>query len=99
MTGKLSYLLLGQVVGQVSNHDLGLGGNAIGRGATLTALAGLTGSASLFLGSLVCRVSCVLVGNVFKWLNLSGGLCVSSRGGGNSLSSSSLAFLLVLTLL
>jgi hypothetical protein len=45
---ELQKLLLGQVVGQVGNHDLGLGGNAISRGATLTALT----LSALGLGSL-----------------------------------------------
>lgn len=58
--GGWLYLLLGQVVGQVGDHDLGLGGNTVGRRATLLLLAG---RASLVLGSLVV-VSIRLVGDV-----------------------------------
>lgn len=53
------YLLLSQVVGQVSNHDLVLGGDTISWRSTLTSL---TGGAVLFL--LVHVVSIVLVGDV-----------------------------------
>ena len=68
-----THLLLGQIVGQVCNHDLGLGGNTIGGGAALTALAGSAGLVGL-LGRIV---SVVLVGDIAQWLNLSG------RGGGS----------------
>lgn len=56
------YLLLSQVVGQVSNHDLVLGGDTISWRSTLTSL---TGGAVLFL--LVHVVSIVLVGDVRQW--------------------------------
>ena len=84
----LSYLLLGQVVGQVSHHDLSLGGNAIGRRATFASLAG---GASLILG-LSSRVSVVgLVGNVLQRLNLVG--CCGIGGGRSGAVS---AFLLLI---
>jgi hypothetical protein len=41
----MTYPVLLQVVRQVGNHDLGLGGNAILGGTTLLALARLTGLA------------------------------------------------------
>lgn len=60
---RLTNLLLGQVVGQVGNHDLGLGRNAIsGR----TALTALSLGASLSLGSLDGVVSGDLVCNVLQ---------------------------------
>lgn len=83
------YLLFGQVIGQVGNHDLGLGRDAISRGA---ALATLAGRASLGLG-LAISVSVVgLVGDVLQRLNLGGcrGI-LGSRSGALSTS-----FLLVL---
>jgi hypothetical protein len=49
----MTYAVLLQVVRQVGNHDLGLGGNAILGGTTLLALAGLTRSGILLgLGTL-----------------------------------------------
>lgn len=72
-----TYLLLGQIIGQVSHHDLGLGSDAIGRGATFTALA----SGASLLG-LSIRVSVVgLVGNILQWLNLVGCGIGSIRSG------------------
>lgn len=51
----MTHFILGQVVGQVGNHDLGLGRNTILRGATLLLGARSTGLAlgSLRTGSLV----------------------------------------------
>lgn len=69
---RATYLLLGQIVGQVSHHDLSLGGNAIsGR----TALPALTSRTSLVLCVWVSAVG--LVGNVGQRLNL-GGCTISS---------------------
>lgn len=83
-----AYLLLGQIVGQVSHHDLGLGGNAIGRGAAFATLASRT-SLCLILAS---RVSVVgLVGDVLQWLNLSG--CSGLGWGGSSALSGLLLIL------
>lgn len=88
-----AHLLLGQVIRQVGNHDLGLGGNTVSGGTTLTALAG---GASLVLGSLFVLVSCcVLVGDVLEWLDLSSGVRISSSG---SLGISSPSFALLLLL-
>lgn len=61
-----AYLLLGQVVGQVSHHDLGLGGDAVGRGAAFTALARSTSLLSLAIGVSVVGH----IGDVLQWLNL-----------------------------
>lgn len=74
----ITNLLLGQVVGEVGDHDLGLGRNAIGGGTTLTTL---TGSASLVLARLVL-VSVGFVGDVLQGLNLSigGNLSGVARG-------------------
>lgn len=69
-----SYLLLSQVIRQVGNHDLGLGGNTISRGATLTASTLVCG---LVLQRLVL-VSDGLVGNVGQRLSLSGSRSSSS---------------------
>lgn len=74
------YLVLGQVVRKVGNHDLGLGGNAIlGRTALLlgtrstglASLASLAGSGVVLVGDLGQRSG--LAGNVD---GLSGGLTV-----------------------
>lgn len=80
-----TYLLLGQVVRQVGDHDLGLGGNAIGRRASLT--AGTLGS-GLLLESFVVLLTIGLVGDVSQRPSL-GGRGGSSGGGGWRLSSSS----------
>lgn len=63
------YLLLGQIVGQVSHHDLGLGGDAVGGRTALTTLAS---RASLVLGIWVTTVG--LVGDVRQRLSLGGTL-------------------------
>lgn len=85
---RSAYLLLSQIVGQVSHHDLGLGGNAIGRGA---AFATLTSRAGLCL-VLASRVSVVgLVGDILQRLNLSG--CSGLGGGGSSVFSALLLLL------
>lgn len=90
-----AHLFFGQVVGEVGDHDLGLGRNAIGRGATLATLAL---GPSLVLG-LHVRVSLVLdvIGNVLQWLNLRVALGIGrdSCGLGGS-SSDMFAVLLVL---
>lgn len=62
-----TYLLLGQIVGQVSHHDLGLGGNAVGGRTTLTTLAS---RASLGLGIGVTAVG--LVGDIGQRLGIVG---------------------------
>lgn len=78
-----AYLLLGQVVGQVSHHDLGLGGNAVGGGAAFAALASRAGLCLV----LASRVSVVgLVGDVLQRLNLSG-CSVLGWGGSSALSA------------
>lgn len=59
--GRKSHLLLGQVVGEVGDHDLGLGRNAVSRGAALTALTGR----AVVLASLVVAG---LVGDVLQGL-------------------------------
>lgn len=80
---RKSYLLLGQVKGQVGNHNLGLGGDTVSRGSTLTALAL---GASLSFVVLFIRVSCDLVCNVGQWVNLSGSRSIIvGIGGGSSL--------------
>lgn len=79
-------LLLGQVVREVSDHDLGLGGDAVNRGATLATLAGT----SLSLAALGLLVSAGLIGDVLERLNLSSG---------TSLLSGSSALLVCLLLL
>lgn len=87
-----SHLLLRQVVGEVGNHDLGLGRDTIGRGA---ALATLTLGSSLIL--LCFRVSLVLmvVCDVRQWLNLSGALDFSRGGRGIGGGNSSFTLLLL----
>lgn len=42
-----TYLLLGEIVREVGDHHLGLGGDAISGGTTLTSLAGLARSLGL----------------------------------------------------
>ena len=56
-----TYLLLSKIVRQVCNHDLGLGGDAVGGGATLTTL---TLSGSILGVLLVGLVSVALVCDV-----------------------------------
>lgn len=70
----ITHLLLGQIVGQVSDHDLGLGGDAIRGGATLTALA--------LLVTLLCiLVSVALgsIGDIGQRVNLLSGSSIGSR--------------------
>lgn len=57
-------LVLGQVIGKVGNHDLGLGRNAIGGGTALTTLASRAGLG--FAG----LVSLGLVGDILQSINL-----------------------------
>lgn len=85
-------LLLSQVIGQVSDHDLDLRGNTIGRGATLTAGA---------LGLSIIASRDILVGHIGQRLGLGGSSsCGSGRGlsRGRSGSLSSLTFLLLTVL-
>jgi len=83
-----TYLLLGQVIGQVGDHDLGLGRNTVGRRATLPAL---TRRAGLRLPSLtiLILVSLGFVGDILQSINLICGLSFSSiasvLGGGTLL--------------
>lgn len=72
----MTNLLLGQVIREVSNHDLGLGGDTIGRGASLPALTGT----ALALTGLAVLVTSVLVGNVLQGLKLGRGVRTLSRG-------------------
>lgn len=88
----MTNLLFGQVVGQVGDHNLGLGRDAISGGSTLTALAG---GASLVLG-LFSLVSPDLVCNIAQWLNLRVGLLGSGLGASGSISFGSLSFVLLL---
>jgi hypothetical protein len=89
------YLLLGQVIRQVGDHDLGLGGNAIGRRASLT--AGTLGS-GLLLESFVVLLTVGLVGDVSQRLSLGSRGGSSGGGGGWCLSSSSRGVPLLLLL-
>lgn len=66
--GRKTHLLLGQVVGEVGDHDLGLGRNTVSRGA---ALAALTGRAVVGLAGLVVAVVS-LVGDVLQSLGSRG---------------------------
>lgn len=75
-----TYLLLGQVVRQVGNHDLVLGGDAIGRGSALTLLGGA--SLVLLVTGGLGLVSIDLVGNVAQRLNL---FCSCLDGSGSGL--------------
>ena len=80
----MTYPVLLQVVGQVGNHDLGLGGNTVLGGTTLLALAGLTGSGVL-LGIGGTLLSCErFVRSLGEGSNLAGYIC------GSRLSRSSL---------
>jgi hypothetical protein len=83
----ITYLLLGQVIGKVSNHDLVLGWDAVGRRATLTALTRSL-RLGLVLPIVVSGFSLSLGG---KWLHLSS----SSSLGGSALGSGRLIFLLI----
>lgn len=56
---NVAYLFLSQVVGEIGNHDLVLGGNTVGRRSALTAL-----TSRALLGGLVTLVSVRLVGDV-----------------------------------
>jgi hypothetical protein len=78
-------LLLGQVIREVSNHDLGLGGDTVGRGAALPTLPG-TG---LDLAGLALDLTGGLVSDVLKGLGL-------NLSGDALLSGSTLLLLLVL---
>jgi hypothetical protein len=85
-----TYLLLSQVVGKVSDHDLVLGRDAIGRGAPLTTL---TGSLGLSLGGISIHIRRLLAGNVSgRRSYLASSRCIS----GAALSSSCLLLLLVI---
>ena len=81
----LTDLLLGQVIREVSDHDLGLGGDTVGRGAALPTLP----RTSLGLARLAILVTSSFVSDVLESL----GLCGSSRIIG---FSSTLFLLLVL---
>jgi len=74
---NMTYPVLLQVVRQVGNHDLGLGGNAILGGTTLLALAGLTRS-SIFVG-LGTLFSCQRL--VRRLGDLAGYICRGGFGG------------------
>lgn len=89
----MTYLLLGQVVGEVCNHDLSLGRDAVGRGPALTAL-----TARLVLRSLGRIVSSVLVSNLVQMTNLSGS-CGGSRVAGGTLNSLDGRLILLLLIL
>lgn len=86
-------LLLGQVVGKVSNHDLVLGWDTIGRGTTLPALASRARALAMF--AVLILVSVRLVGDVLQRL----GLASSRRVGGDGSALSGSTFLLLLVLL
>jgi hypothetical protein len=61
-------LLLGQVIWEVSNHDLGLGRDTVGRGAALPTLPGT----SLGLARLAILVTSSFVGDVLESFGLYG---------------------------
>lgn len=75
-------LLLGQVIGKVGNHDLGLGRNAVSRGATLPALTSSTG---LGLGMLALPVGGGLVSDVLQSLALRGSSALKVLSGSGAL--------------
>ena len=74
--GDATNLLLGQVIREVSNHDLGLGRDTVGRGAALPTLPGT----SLGLAGLALLVAGRLVGDVLQSLGLVDGRILSGSG-------------------
>lgn len=64
-------LLLGQVIWEISNHDLGLGRDTVGRGAALPTLPGT----SLGLARLAILVTSSFVSDILEGFRL----CGSSR--------------------
>jgi len=72
--GGSTNLLLGQVIREVSNHDLGLRGDTVGRGTALATLAGT----SLSLGTLALLLAGRLVGDVLQSLGLDSSLLSGS---------------------
>jgi hypothetical protein len=86
---RVTYLVLGQVVGEVGNHDLGLGGNAIlGRSTLLlgAAGAGLTLLLSALGGSSVVLVGGVSQRSLLGGVGLGGFLALLSLGFAVSIS-------------
>lgn len=65
---EATYLVLGQIIGQVGDHDLGLGGNSILGGSTL-----LLSTNARLAGLLLGRIGFTLVGDVGQ----RGGLALS----------------------
>lgn len=82
-----TYLILLQVVRQVGNHDLGLGGNAILGGTTLLALARLAGltrftGSGVLLGLVVALLGCKrFVRRLGEGIDLAGYICRGRLGG------------------
>ena len=74
--GGCTNLLLGQVIREVSNHDLGLGRDTVGRGAALPTLPGT----SLGFAGLALLLASGLVGDVLQSLGLSNGGLLSGSG-------------------
>jgi hypothetical protein len=80
----MTHPVLLQVVGQVGNHDLGLGGNAVLGGTALLALAGLTRltGSSILLGLVGSLLGCKrFVRSLGQRSNLAGYICRGGVGG------------------
>jgi hypothetical protein len=80
----VTHPVLLQVVRQVGNHDLGLGGNAILGGTALLALAGLTrlAGSSVLLGLVGSLLGCKrFVRSLGQRSNLAGYICRGRVGG------------------